>query len=77
MPTFKINDIFKIADRGQVLSGQIIDDGFVFSGDKIILTINNQKKTNKIIGVINQKENKHYGLLISFEEFDKINLISK
>jgi hypothetical protein len=72
MPTFIITDIFKITDRGQVLSGYIIENKVIITGDNIVFVTNNDMYILKIIGVNKQKEDKHYGLLISFSDFDKI-----
>lgn len=72
MPVFKINEIYKIAGRGQVLSGKIIGNGFVFSGDKIRMLIENKYYTFNIIGVNAQKDSDHYGLMISINDFNII-----
>ncbi len=72
MPIFKISDIIKIADKGQVLSGQILNDGTVSTGDIAITTNPDNQEVVKIIGIHSQRDTDYYGLLISFSDFEKI-----
>ena len=72
MSTFKITDIFKITDKGHVLSGKIIDNGVFLPGDSAVLTFDHDDIIFKIIGVHMRNETKHYGLLISFDDFAKL-----
>jgi hypothetical protein len=65
MPTFRIKDIFRITGRGHVLSGSLIEKGIIFTGDKAVITEDQEGVVLKIIGVSIEKEDGHFGLLIS------------
>ena len=54
------------------MSGYIVDKGLVLPGDSVIIIINLDSYVFKIIGVNEQIESKHFGLLISFSDFAKV-----
>ncbi len=72
MPTFKIIDIHKITDRGLVLSGVIIDKGIILTSDNIVFKNGFDNYIFKIIDVTAKNEKKHFDILISSNDFDKI-----
>ena len=72
MSTFKIKDIFKITDRGHVLSGIASDKGVILTGDKLLVTDGYEGVVLRIGGVSIEKDEGHFGLLISFADFDNL-----
>ncbi len=72
MPTFRIKDIFRITDRGHVLSGYVDTKEVILTGDKVLITVDHEAIVTKIISVSLEKEDGHFGLLISFTDYDKL-----
>jgi hypothetical protein len=72
MVTFNIVDIHKISDRGHVLSGNILDNGVVSPGDKIVFKNNFDNYIFKITAVTNALDKKLFGILINSNDFEKI-----
>jgi hypothetical protein len=72
MPTFKIKDTFRITDRGHVLSGYINSKELILTGDKMLVTVDHEAIVMKITGLSLEKEDGHFGLLVSFEDYDKL-----
>jgi hypothetical protein len=72
MPTFRIKDTFRITGRGHVLSGYVGTKEVVVTGDKVLITVDHEAIVVKIIGVSLEKEDGHFGLLISFKDYDKL-----
>jgi len=72
MSTFKIKDIFKITDRGHVLSGIASDKEVILTDDKVLVTDGYEGVVLRISGVSIEKDEGHFGLLISFADFDKL-----
>lgn len=55
-----------------MLAGHTIGNGSVSSGDIAITTTDNDPEVVKIIGIVRHKAKDHYGLLISFSDFEKL-----
>lgn len=72
MTSFNIKDTFKITGRGHVLSGRLADDGSIFPGDRVLVTTNGESVILKIAGISSEKQEGHFGLLISFGDWDKV-----
>ena len=74
MTSFIIRDTFKITERGHVLSGRLAGDGIICSGDKLLITDKDESvKIIRITGISVEKQEGHFGLLISFDDWDKLN----
>lgn len=72
MSVFKITDIHQISDRGYALSGSIIDNGVILTGDNIVFKKDLENYIFKITGVTITREKKSFSILISSNDFDKI-----
>ena len=72
MPTFKIKGIFRITDRGHVLSGHFIEQGIPLTGDKALLSVDHETITMRLIGISREKQDGYFGLLISFDDYEKL-----
>jgi hypothetical protein len=71
MTTFRIKDIFRITDIGHVLSGYVENKEVALPGDKVLIICDHEAIVMKIIGVSLEKEEGHFGLLISFTDYAK------
>ena len=72
MPTFRIKEIFRITGQGYVLSGCITDTGFILTGDKVLVVVQSELVVIRITGISIEKEEKHFGLLISFKSYESL-----
>ena len=71
MSRFKVNNIFTVANQGQVLEGEVMD-GEIEPGDLIKVLINENALSIKIKSVeyINGKGKNEIGLLVGFLDKD-------
>jgi hypothetical protein len=72
MKSFNIKDTFKITDRGHVLSGRLADIALISTGDKILVDTEDKSVVLKIIGINLEKQEGHFGLLISLGDWEKL-----